>query len=209
MSAAPEHFRAARIAIPRLPFPAIVFFAIVALGGSLFLTYTSSFTAAEPIRSAASPTGEKTVYAVRAVPFDGAEPEAVTGQAVASAQADPRAPSDRRSTGNDDFAEASASPEPALFAAASRKFKGFNRFSEFGGGSNAAELTATTFGMSGQMNAPGYMAPAHEGISAPVPEPSTWFCGLALLALLLTRGLHASWHRHHRRSANKTDSARR
>jgi hypothetical protein len=207
MSAAPEHFRAARIAIPRLPFPAILFFAVTGLGGALFLTYTSSFTAAEPIKAAASATDEVPIYSVRAVPFD-ATPETGTTQAIASAQVGTAAPSEPRPAETVDFADDSASSEPVLFAEASRKFKGFNRFSQFGGANNMATLTATTFGMSAQTNAPGYYAPDADGISAPVPEPSTWFCGVALLALLLTRALHASWHRHQRRTANKTDSTR-
>lgn len=207
MPAEPEHFRAARIAIPRLPFPAILFFAVVGLGGALFLTYTSSFTAAEPIRAAATATEELPIYSVPAVPFD-ASPETVPAQAIASTQVATAPPSESGPTETVDFVDHSASSEPVLFAEAGRKFKGFNKFSQLGGANNLATLTATPFGMSAQTNAPGYFAPDAEGISAPVPEPSTWFCGVALLALLLTRGLHASWHRNQRRTANKTDSPR-
>jgi hypothetical protein len=208
MSAAPEHLRAARIAIPRLPLPAILFFAVLGLGGSLFLTYTSSFPAAEPIKAAGSPAVSAPVYAVPAVPFD-AQPDNVAAQAIASTQAGKVPSSAPRSTETADFASDSpSSSEPVLFGEATSKFKGFNRFSEFGAAQNLATLTATTFGMSSQTNAPGYVAPDAEAISAPVPEPSTWFCGVALLALLLTRGLHASWHRHQRRTAHKTNSTR-
>jgi len=207
MSAAPEHLRAARIAIPRLPFPAILFFAVVGLGGSLFLTYTSSFPAAEPVKASASPAVSAPIYSVPAVPFD-AQPGPGAAHAIASAEAVSVPSSERRSTELVEFASESAPSQPLLFAEASRKFKGFNRFSEFGAAQNLATLTATTFGMSSQTNAPGYVAPDGEAISAPVPEPSTWFCGVALLALLLIRGLHASWHRHQRRTAHKTNSTR-
>lgn len=207
MSAEPEHFRAARIPIPRLPFPAILFFAVAGLGGALFLTYTSSFTGAEPIKAAPSSAKDVPIYAVPAVPFT-TDPEAVPTQETPSARVATSAPSGPRPAETADFADTSASSEPVLFAEADRKLKGFNRFSDFGGASNFMALNATTFGMAAQSNAPGYLGPEDNGLAAPVPEPSTWLCGVALLALLLTRGLHASWHRHHRRTANKTNSTR-
>lgn len=219
MPAAPEHLRAARIAIPRLPFPAILVFAVVGLGGSLFLTYTSSFPSAEPIKAAASPTDSPPVYSVQAVPFDSipeavavrVTPETVAAPAIAGAQSAPKTPSETHRTETAETAESvgeSASSEPALFAEASRKFKGFNRFAESGAAPNSVTLSETTFGMIAQSNAPAYLAPDAGPIAAPVPEPSTWLCGVALLALILTRGLHASWHRHQRRTSNKTHSAR-
>ena len=45
---------------------------------------TSSFTSAEPIKAAASPTNSVPVYSVRAVPFE-AEPEPVAARAIVSA----------------------------------------------------------------------------------------------------------------------------
>jgi hypothetical protein len=208
MSAEPELLRTARIPVPRLPFPAILFFAVAGLGGALFLTYTSSFPAAEPIKAAASPTASAPVYSVPAVPFD-ANPDTVAAHAITNAQAVTATRNEPpQRTDAADPASDSASSEPVLFAEASRKFKGFNRFSQFGGANNVATLNTTTFGMIAQTNAPVYIAPDADSISAPVPEPSTWLCGVALLALLLVRGLHASWHRHHRRTANKTNSGR-
>jgi hypothetical protein len=181
MPAAPEHLRAARIAIPRLPFPAILVFAVIGLGGSLFLTYTSSFTSAEPIKAAASPTDSRPIYSVPAVPFDSipeavaerATPEAVAERGIAGAQSAPKAPSETHRPETAQSGGDSASSEPALFAEASRKFKGFNEFSESGVTNNFATLTQTTFGMIAQSNAPAY-APDADGIASPVPEPSTW-----------------------------------
>jgi hypothetical protein len=208
MSAAPEHFRAARTPIPRLPFPAILLFTGTGLGGALFLTYTSSFTSAEPLKAAAAPVDYVSVYSVPAVPFD-ATPESVAAHAAASAPTAPTAPSEPRQTATTAESDSSSvSSEPVLFAEATREFKGFNRFSQFGSASNFATVTQASFGMIAQTNAPVYLPPDGDFISAPVPEPSTWFCGVALLTLLLTRGLHASWHRNQRRTANKTDSAR-
>ncbi|HMJ05207.1 MAG TPA: hypothetical protein VK474_03025 [Chthoniobacterales bacterium] len=216
MSAAPEHLRAARIAIPRLPLPAILVFAVAGLGGSLFLTYTSSFTGAEPIKAAASPADSRPIYSVPAVPFDSipetvgerATPEAAAEGAIAGAQSAPKAPSETQRTETAESGGDSASSEPILFAEATRKFKGFNRFSESGVAANSVTLSETTFGMIAQSNAPAYGAPDSDAIAAPVPEPSTWLCGVALLALILTRGIHASWHRHQRRTTSKTHSAR-
>jgi hypothetical protein len=100
------------------------------------------------------------------------------------------------------------SSEPTLLADASGELKGFSRFAHFGVGNSYLTLTGATFGMSAQMVPSGFFAPDAETIiSAPVPEASTWLCSAALLALVVARGLHASWHRHQRRSASKSDSA--
>ena len=41
MDVAPEHYRVARLALPRLSLAAILGFSFVAMGGSVFLAYTS------------------------------------------------------------------------------------------------------------------------------------------------------------------------
>src|SRR4051794_37994837 len=68
MPVAPEHFRAARIALPRLPLPAILGFAIFGIGGSAFLAYTGFKydDAKQPVATA----NDVPVYSARAVPFD-------------------------------------------------------------------------------------------------------------------------------------------
>jgi hypothetical protein len=93
-------------------------------------------------------------------------------------------------------------------ADASGGLRGFSRFAHFGVENSYLTLTGATFGMSAQMVPSGFFAPDAESIiSAPVPEASTWLCSAALLALVVARGLHASWHRHQRRSASKSDPA--
>jgi hypothetical protein len=88
------------------------------------------------------------------------------------------------------------------------ELRGFSHFAHSGVANNYLALTGAAFGMSSQTTPSGFFAPDAETIiSAPVPEASTWLCGAALLALVVARGLHASWHRHQRRSASKSDSA--
>jgi hypothetical protein len=206
MSAAPKQFRAAPIAIPRFPLWAIVVFAVAGFGGSFFLAYTNSFSSADPIQTGAAVHDNGPVYAVRAVPFDSA-PASAPARAIASAQtaaASQAEPDQRR---KDEPGADAVSSEPRLFAEASHEFKGFNRFSDFGGASNQLTVTATTFGMLAS-TAPSYIAPDAESISAPVPESSTGWYAAALLVLLLPRALYAGWHRNHRRAGNKTNSVR-
>ena len=68
MAVAPEHYRAARLALPRLPLSAILGFALFGVGGSAFLAYTSfRYDEAKP---AVAATNDVPVYSARAVPFD-------------------------------------------------------------------------------------------------------------------------------------------
>jgi hypothetical protein len=210
MSAAPNHRRAARIAVPRLPLPAILAFAVLGLGGSLFLGYTNSFSSsssADPIEmSAATNKADVPVYSVRAVPFD-STPASVDPRAIASVQTVETAQTEPGQTQADELAGNPASAEPLLFSEASRELKGFNKFSSLGAVSNSLAVTGTTYGMLAQSTAPSYVAPDAEAISAPVPESSTWWYAAVLLAFVVARAVHASWHRNHRR-ANKTNSGR-
>jgi hypothetical protein len=196
MPAAPKHHRAAPIAVPRLPLPAILFFAVAGLGGSLFLAYQNSFSSADPIQTSAAVIGNVPVYSARAVPFDSPPASAAT-RAVARAQTAATAQSEPGRAPTDEMASDATSSEPHLFAEASHPLKGFNRFSELGAVSNQLTVTGTTFGMLAS-TAPSYVAPDADSISAPVPESSTaWYAG-ALLVVLLARALHATWHRNHR-----------
>jgi hypothetical protein len=197
MPAAPKHHRAAPIAVPRFPLPAILFFAVAGLGGSLFLAYTNSFSSADPIQTSAAVSNNVPVYSVRAVPFD-PPPASVTARAIARAQTVATTQAVPGHGQTDDLADDPASSEPILFSEAKRELKGFNRFSDFSAASNQLTITGTTFGMLAS-TAPSYVAPDADSISAPVPEASTgWYAG-GLLVLLVARALHASWHRNHRR----------
>jgi hypothetical protein len=207
MPAAPKHRRAAPIAVPRLPLPAILAFAVLGLGGSLFLGYTNSFSSADPIQmSAATNKADVPVYSVRAIPFD-STPARVAARAIASVQTVATAQTEPGRTHADELAGNPASSEPLLFSEASHELKGFNKFSSLGAVSNNLAVAGTTFGMLAQSTAPSYVAPDADAISAPVPESSTWWYAAVLLAFVLARALYASWHRNHRR-ANKTNSGR-
>jgi hypothetical protein len=207
MPVAPEHFRAARLAFPRLPLPAILGFAVTGFGGALFLAY-STFSTSETSHSIVSASAAP-VYEARAVPLD-SKPEEAAARAASIARAiiatrseaqwPERGEADRKGDGE--------SAEPTLLAEANGDLRGFSRFAHTGIANSYLTLTGATFGMSAQMAPSGFFAPDAETIiSAPVPEASTWVCGVALLVLVVARGLHASWHRHHRRSASKSDSA--
>ena len=206
MSAASKRLRAAPIAVPRFPLSAIVVFAVAGVGGSFFLAYTNSLSSADSIQTGAAVNGNVPVYAVRAVPFD-PPPASVAARANAGVQTGAGTQAEPGPARTDEPGGDAASAEPRLFAETSHEFKGFNRFSDFGGASNQLTITSTTFGILAS-TAPSYIAPDAEGISAPVPESSTGWCAAALLVLLLARALYASWHRNHRRAGNKTNSAR-
>jgi len=206
MPVAPEHFRAARLALPRLPLPAILGFAVTGFGGALFLAY-STFSDAETSHSLVSASAAP-VYEARAVPLD-AKPEEAAARAAAIARAiiATRSEAQRPERGEADREGDGESSEPALLADAGGELRGFSRFAHFGVANSYLTLTGATFGMSAQLAPSGFFAPDAETIiSAPVPEASTWLCGAALLALVVARGLHASWHRHQRRTASKSDS---
>src|SRR6266404_4525667 len=206
MAVAPEHFRAARLAIPRLSLPAILAFSFVAVGGSIFLAFTS-FNHAEAKHSVAASI-DVPVYSAQAVPFDSPREEpgeraasiaralsATQGQVLPAQGIEPQ--------------EAAPVSKPALLAEANRQLRGFSGFPNFAGGNNFAALTGTSFGISAQSAPSGFAAPDAEMLTtSAVPEASTWMCGGALLVLVALRGAHASWHRRQRRSSNKSHSAR-
>jgi len=209
MAVAPEHFRAARFAIPRLPLPAILAFAFVAVGGSIFLAFTT-FNRAEAKHSVAASI-DVPVYSAQAVPFD--SPREEPGERAASI-ARALSATQRQVSPADSIEPQEAAPvsKPALLAEANRElpgFSGFSGFPSFAGGNNFAALTGTSFGISAQTAPSGFAAPDAETLtSSAVPEASTWMCGGALLVLVALRGAHASWHRRQRRSSNKSNSAR-
>ncbi|HYJ04563.1 MAG TPA: hypothetical protein VEX43_05480 [Chthoniobacterales bacterium] len=207
MSVAPEHYRAAHHALPRLPLRAIIVFAITGLGGALFLAY-SSFSTPETAHSLVSASAAP-AHEARAVPRD-ANPEEAAARAAAIARAIIATRSEtQRSERGEPGREEGESSGSTLLSETNGELKGFSRFARVGPANNYLTLTGATFGMSEQMAPSGFFAPDAETIiSAPVPEASTWLCGAALLALVVARGLHASWHRHQRRTASKSDSVR-
>jgi hypothetical protein len=206
MAVAPEHFRAARLAIPRLPLPAILGFAFAAVGGSIFLAFTS-FNHAEAKHSVAA-SNDVPVYSAQAVPFD--SPRDEPGERAASiARALSATQGQVFPAENIEPQEAAPVSKPALLAEANRQLRGFSGFPNFAGGNNFAALTGTSFGISAQSAPSGFVAPDAETLTtSAVPEASTWMCGGALLVLVALRGAHASWHRRQRRSSNKSHSAR-
>ena len=206
MSAAPERYRAARLApLPRLPLPAIFGFSVAGFGGALFLAY-STFNASETTHSLASAAKPVTVFEARAVPLD-PKPEDVAARATAIARTLTAIPNESERSEQTGANSEVEQPETTVLPGASGELKGFRRFAHSGGANSYLAITGTTFGMSAHMAPSGISAMDAENIVAtPVPEASTWLCGAALLALVVARGLHASWHRHQRRSG-KSDSA--
>lgn len=205
MPVAPEHYRAARLALPRLPLPAILGFAVTGFGGALFLAY-STFSVPGTSHSLLSVSAAP-AHEARAVPLD-SKPEEAAARAASIARAiiATRSETQRPEQAETDREGDGESSEPTLLADANGELRGFSRFAYSGTENNYLTLTGATFGMSAQMAPSGFFAPDAETIiSAPVPEASTWFCGAALLALVVARGLHASWHRHQRRSGSKSD----
>jgi len=197
MAVAPEHYRAARLAIPRLPLAAILGFALFGVGGSVFLAYTS-FSHAGP-KMALAPSNDVPVYSARAVPFDPprenpAQRAASITRALTATQIE-----DHRTEAIEEKGAAPVS-QRALFAVANREMRAFTGFSNFAGANSFLAFTGASFGMSAQTAPSGFVAPDAETISAaPVPEASTWLCGGALLFLVAARGVHASWRRKRRR----------
>lgn len=198
MAVAPEHLRIARVAIPRLPLPAILGFALFGVGGSLFLAYTT-FSHGE-IKLAAAPSNEAPVYAARAVPFeppreDPAQRAASIARALTATQADVR---------HAEIVEPESSGTksgPVLLAESNRELQGFSRFANFAVANNYLAITGTSFGIAAQSMPSGFMAADAETLTAaPVPEASTWMCGGALFVLVAARGAHARWRRNRRRN---------
>jgi hypothetical protein len=197
MAIAPELYRAARLAIPRLPLVAILGFSLFGVGGSVFLAYTSfSHAGAKPSVAA---TNDVPVYSARGVPFDPrredpAQRAASITRALTATQSEVH-----RAEAIEEKGAASVSNR-ALFAEAKRERRAFNRFSNFAGANSFLAFTGASFGISGQTLPSGYAAADAETMTAaPVPEASTWMCGCALLFLVGARGIYASWHRKRRR----------
>ena len=198
MPIAPDHYRAARLGLPRLPLPAIFGFSVAGLGGALFLAHTT-FNTPETSHSLAS-TKTATVYEGRAVPLD-PKPEDAAARATAVARALTATPSESQRPETSEADPEAQQSELTLLTGANGELQGFNRFAHSAVANSYLALTGATFGISAQMAPSGFFAPDAETIvSTPVPEASTWLCGAALLALVVARGLHASWYRHQRRS---------
>jgi hypothetical protein len=198
MAVAPEHYRAARLAIPRLPLVAILGFALFGVGGSVFLAYTS-FSHAEGKPSVAA-SNDAPVYSARAVPFDPrredpAQRAASITRALTATQTEVH-----RAEAIEEQGAAPVS-QRALFAGANRELRAFNGFSNFAGANSFLAFTGASFGISAQTLPSGFVAPDAETISAaPVPEASTWLCGGALFLLVAARGVRARLHRKRRRA---------
>lgn len=193
MAVTPEHYRAAHLAIPRLPLPAILAFALTGLGGSVFLAYTS-FSHGEARHSVAV-SNDRPVYSARAVPFD-SPPENAAHRAASIARALSATQTNVHGAEIMEAEEAAEISAPTLLAEASRELRGFNGFSNFAVPNSYLAVTGTTFGISAQAAPSGFVAPdAETAVASSVPEASTWVCGAALFILVAARGLRASWHR--------------
>jgi hypothetical protein len=207
MAVTPEHYRAARLAIPRLSLSAIFVFALFGVGGSAFLAYTSfSYDdAKQPVAA----SNDMPVYSARAVPFD-PERQDPAQRAASIARALTATQTQVHGAETIEMKEPSSSiSAPTLLAEADRELRGFTGFSNFVGANSFLALTGTSFGISAQGLPSGFAAPDAETFTASaVPEASTWLCGAALLMLVAVRGVHASWYRNQRRAGNKGDSAR-
>jgi hypothetical protein len=197
MPVTPEHLRAARLAIPRLPLSAILGFGLFGLGGSLFLAYTTF--SHDEIKQSVLPSTDAQVYAAPAVPFD--QPRENPAQRAESiARALRVAQTEVRRAEMVDAEAQPAKSEPVLLADSNRQLRGFAGFGNFAGSNNYLTLTGTSFGISAQTAPSGFVAPDAETLTvAPVPESSTWMCGGALFMLVAARGARARWHRNRRR----------
>jgi hypothetical protein len=197
MPVAPEHLRTARLAVPRLPLPAILGFALFGIGGSLFLAYTTFSHGVT--KQSEMPSTDGRVYEARAVPFESPREDAAQ-RADSIARALTVVQTKVQSAETMEGEIAPANTEPMLLADSHRELRGFNRFANFAGSNNYLAVTGTTFGI-GPLNTPsGFMAADAETLtSSVVPEPSTWMCGGALFMLVAARGARARWHRKRRR----------
>jgi hypothetical protein len=177
--------------------PAIFAFAMAAVGGSVFLAYTS-FSHDEG-KSSAAASNDEPVYSVPAVPFD-LRPEDPAQRAASIARALSATETQVHRAATIEEQETAPLSGPTLLADANRELRGFSGFSNFaGGGNNFLALAGTSFGISAS-TAPSYAAPDAETMTAaPVPEASTWMCGGALVVLVAVRGARASWRRKRRR----------
>lgn len=197
MAVAPEHLRAARVAVPRLPLPAILGFALFGVAGSVFLAY-STFSHAESEHSN-PPSTDGRVYEARAVPFDSLR-EDPAERAASIARALTAAQTEVRPAETVEAERPSETSRPLLLAESDRQLRGFSGFESFAGANSYLAITGTTFGISAQNAPSGFVAPDAETLTAaPVPETSTWMCGAALFVLVAARGARSHWHRKRRR----------
>ncbi|HEX8898315.1 MAG TPA: hypothetical protein VF751_06435 [Chthoniobacterales bacterium] len=198
MAVAPEHHRTAGPVIPWFPLPAILGLALLGVGGSAFIAY-STFSYAEAERPA-NPPDKARVYEARAVPFDSPREEhaqriASISRALTAAQTEVR----RAETAKTE--RSSQVSQPMLLADFDRQLKGFDHFRNFAGANTYLAVAGTSFGISAQSLPSGVAAPDAETVmAAPVPEASTWMCGVALFVLVGARGMRARVHRNRRRS---------
>jgi hypothetical protein len=198
MGVTPEHYRAARLGIPRLPLPAILGFTLLGIGGSIFLSYTRFNHG--PAKSSATPSTDARVYEARAVPFDSrsedpAQRAASIARALAATQAELRRAATAEPEPN------SGLSQPILLADSDRQLKGFDGFGDFSGSNSYLKLTGTSFGFTAQSSPSGFFAPDAETLaSSPVPEASTWLFGAALFILVGARGMRARLLRNRRRN---------
>jgi hypothetical protein len=194
MAVAPEHSRADRVALPWLPLPAILGFALLGVGGSVFIAY-STFSYGEAQRPA-NPSETVRVYEARAVPFESprhehSQPLGAISRALTATETQVRRVEE---------VEPERRSEPFLVADSDAPLAGFNRFGNFAGANTYLAVSGATFGMSAQTSPSGFSAPdAETAMSAPVPEASTWMCGAALFVLVAARGMRAHLHRKQRR----------
>ena len=200
MAVAPEHFRSARLAIPRLHLSAILGFVFLGVGGSIFLAYTA-FNHGQD-KHFVAPSNDPHVYAARAIPFDAlredpAQRAASLARALTAAQTNVRHAEGAR------FDLSSENSNPIRVTQSNRELRGFTRFASFDGDSSYLMVAGgTNSGMSSQTAPSGFFAPdAATFESSAVPEASTWFCGCALFVLVAARGTHAHWHRKRRRDS--------
>ena len=200
MAVTPEHYRAARLAIPQLSLAAIIGFALFGVGGSVFLAYsTFSFAQAKP---AVVASNDRHVYAARAVPFDSAREDAAQRAASIARALTATQMQVHRAELPDEMSGTAAVSGPGLLAGTNRELRGFSGFTNFVGANSFLAFTGTSFGISAQSLPSGFAAPDAETFtsapSAPVPEASTWMCGGALFLLVAARGVRARLHRKRR-----------
>lgn len=186
------------LAVPRLPLSAIFGFAIVGFGGALFLSY-SHFSSADRVTSARSPD-EVPVYSARAVPL-GPEHERISADSIAGLRRTvtqaTEARTERTQTA-EQFATDETTSSGSLFASSeSGELKGFNNFTNHTAPNIYLAVAGNlSTGFSAQTNASGDMAPdAAMDTMAMLPEPSSWFCGAGLIALVGGRLIHSRWRR--------------
>lgn len=199
MAVAPKPDRTARFALPWLPLPAILGFALFGVGGSVFLAFTTFNY--DPPKPSAAPSKDVPVYAARAIPFDTPR-EDKADRAASIARALTAAQTEMRPT--EEFeSQQKAQSTSSLLVAENRELRGFGRLANFSGANSYLAVTGMSFGIMAQDAPSGFMAPDAETFeNSAVPEASTWICGGALFVLVAARGIRARWHR----SRNRSDS---